>query len=82
MVLVCHGILQDHIIKGSCDFTGRGVSKKSYHLASFGDHRHCGSGDLMLLVVEGEDSTCPRTTLLFIFKAHGMLCSHTRNFRM
>ena len=46
-------------------------------------HRHCGSGDTMFLVVEGQDSTCPRFNLplLFISKAHGMPCSHTRNFR-
>ena len=25
MFLVCHVILQDHIIKGSCDFMGAGV---------------------------------------------------------
>ena len=27
MVLVCHVILQDHVIKGSCDFTGRSPSR-------------------------------------------------------
>ena len=24
--------------------------KLSYHLAKFGSHRHCGSGDIMILV--------------------------------
>ena len=37
-------------------------------------HRHCGSGDTIFLVAEGQDSTCPRfnLSLLFISKAHGM----------
>ena len=32
----------------------------SHHLAKFSDHRHCGSGDIMFLVVEGENSRCSR----------------------
>ena len=32
----------------------------SHHPAKFGDHRHCGSGDKMFLVAEGENSTCSR----------------------
>ena len=28
MVLACHVILQDHVIKGSCDFIGRSPSRK------------------------------------------------------
>ena len=49
----------------------------------FGGDRSCGSVDKMLLVVEGQDSTCPRFNppLLIISKAHGMSCSHSRNFR-
>ena len=47
-----------------------------YHPAKFGDNRHCGSGDLMFVVVEGQDSTCSRLDppLRFISKAHGMPC--------
>ena len=54
----------------------------SHHPAKCGGHRHCGSGD-MFLVVKGQDSICPRLnlSLLFISKAHDMPCSHTRNFR-
>ena len=54
----------------------------SHHPAKFGGLRHGGSED-MFVVVEGQDSTCPRLdpSLLFISKAHGMPCSHTRNFR-
>ena len=32
----------------------------SHHPAKFGGHRNCGSGDMMFLVIEGQDSTCPR----------------------
>ena len=55
----------------------------SHQPAKFGDHRHCGSGDMMPVVVEGQDSTCPwlERPLLFISKAHSMAYSHKRNFR-
>ena len=38
---------------------------------------------MMSVVVEGQDSICPRLDppLLFISKAHGMSCSHKQNFR-
>ena len=51
----------------------------SHHPAKFGGHRHCGNGD-MFVVVEGQNSTCPRLDppLLFISIAHGMLCSLTK----
>ena len=32
----------------------------SHDPAKFGDHRHCGSGDIMFLVGEGENSRCFR----------------------
>ena len=53
----------------------------SYHPAKFDGHRHWVSGD-MFLVVEEQDSSGSHLNLplLFITKAHGMLCSHTRNF--
>ena len=40
-----------------------------HHAATFGGHRHCGSGDIMLLVVEEENSRCSRFNppLLFNF---------------
>ena len=55
----------------------------SHHTAKFGGHRHCGSGDMMFVVVEEQDSTCPRLDppLLFISKAHGIPCPHIQNFR-
>ena len=30
----------------------------SHHPAKFSDHRHCGSGDIMFLVAEKENSRC------------------------
>ena len=54
---------------------------ESHHPAKFGDHRHCGSGDIMFLVVEEQYFKFSRLNfpLLFIPKAHGM--SHTQIFR-
>ena len=53
----------------------------SHHAAKFGDHRHCVSGDIMLLVAEDKNSRCSRFNpplpfnppLLFIFKGHGLI---------
>ena len=44
----------------------------SYHSAKFGSPKNCENGDMMILVVEGQDFTCPRLNplLLFISKAH------------
>ena len=44
----------------------------SYHPAKFGDHRHCGSGDIMFLVAEDENSRRSHFNppLLFIFKGN------------
>ena len=38
----------------------------------FGKHRHCGSGDMVFVVTEGQDSSCPclHPPLLLISKAH------------
>ena len=52
----------------------------SHHPAKFGDHRHCGSGDIMFLVAEEQNSRCSRFNppllfnlpLLFISKGHGL----------
>ena len=52
MILVCHVILQDDAIKGSCDFWlyERESINVSYHPAKFGSHRHSDSGDIVALV--------------------------------
>ena len=76
MVLVCHVILQDHIIKESCVAQ---PPMKNQHTGKVGSG-NCGSGDLIVLVVEEQDSICPwlNLPLLFISKAHEIQCSHTK----
>ena len=51
----------------------------SHYPDKFGGHRHCGSGD-MLLVVGGKDSTRPHFNLLLLLisKSHDLPCSHTK----
>ena len=46
----------------------------SHHHVKFGVHRHCGSRDIMFLVIEDEDSRCScfNLPLLFISKGHGL----------
>ena len=45
-MVVGSDISQDHAIKGLLDFIG---IKIIYHPTKFGDHRHSGSGDIMVL---------------------------------
>ena len=40
MILACRVILQDNVIKGSCDFLVKKAIKVNCHLAKFGEHRH------------------------------------------
>ena len=47
-MLVCHVMLHDNAIKGSCNFMG-GAYQNSNHPAKFGGHRHCGSRDVFSL---------------------------------
>ena len=57
---------------------------QSYHPVKFDGHRHCGGGDIiMVLVVEEQTFTCYHfiLPLLFFSKAHGMSLFHTPNFR-
>ena len=53
----------------------------SQNPAKFGGHSYCGIRD-MFLVVEEQDSTCPRFNppLPLISKAHGIPCSQTYEF--
>ena len=75
--LVCQVILQDHMVKRSYDFMDG--SPSWYVTTLFGDHSHCGSGD-MFLVAEEENSRYSRFNLpslfnpplLFISKGHGL----------
>ena len=52
-------ISQDHVVKVSCGFMDGDPHGKSPP-AKFGGRRHCGSGDIMFLVAEKEDSRCSR----------------------
>ena len=46
----------------------------SHHPAKFGDHRHCGSRNIMFLVAEEENPRRSRFNppLLFVSKEHGL----------
>ena len=54
----------------------------THHPVRFGDHRQCSIGDIMFVVVEGQDSTFAHLDppLLFIFKAHSMPCKLIKKF--
>ena len=72
------------MIQRTCDFTGRSLTWKFITLPSLvAISMHCASGNVMLLLVEGQDSIYPffSPPLLFISKAHSISCSHTQNFR-
>ena len=51
-----------------------------HHPAKYGDHRYCGTKDIMFLVAEEENSRCSRLIppllfdlpFLFISKGHGL----------
>ena len=60
MILVCHMISQDRLIKGSYDPNGWEPLMVYHHPVKIGGHRPCCSGDIMFLVVEEEDSRCSR----------------------
>ena len=47
-IMACHMILQGHVTKGPSNFMGGSLSR--YCPAKFGGHRHCGIGDIMVLV--------------------------------
>ena len=39
----------------------------SHQPTKFGSHRHCGSGDIMFLVIEVQDSTCSLESAITIY---------------
>ena len=47
MSLIYHMILQDQVIKGSCDFEWEAIMV-SHQPAKFMSQLHCGSGDIMI----------------------------------
>ena len=83
IILVCHVISQNHVIKGSSEFLGRSPSRKVTTLPSLmAIGMQCCSGNIFL-VVQGQEITYPcfNPPLLFISKTHGIACSHMRIFR-
>ena len=56
----------------------------SHHLVKFGDHRRCGSGDIMLLVAGEENSRCFHFSplILFISKGHGLKVLDTSYYQL
>ena len=48
IILVCHMILNNHMVKESCEFME--PIKVSHHPAKFGDDKNCCSGDKLLLI--------------------------------
>lgn len=50
ILLVCHVVSQDLVIKESSDFVGRSISRLSYHPGRFGGQRHSGRVNIMLFV--------------------------------
>ena len=80
MLLVCHVISKDHVIKESYDLMG---GSPSWQVTTLPDLvaivEICGgysgdSRDIMFLVVQDKDSTCFRFNppFLFISKRHGL----------
>lgn len=52
----------------------------SLHPTKVDDHSNCGSKDIMLLVVDEQDSTCLNLQSLLASKANNMLRLHAQNF--
>ena len=65
ILLVCHVVLQERMIKESCDFWWEPLMA-SHHPTKSGGLRQRRSGD-MFLVVEEQDSTCSRLNQLLLF---------------
>ena len=51
MVSVCHVISQDHVTKGLTNY-GWKLLKVSQYPTKFCGHRHCGGGDIVVLVCQ------------------------------
>ena len=49
-LVFCHMTSQDHLIDGSSDLMDGSSSSYITTLTSFGDQRHCGSGDVVFLI--------------------------------
>lgn len=55
----------------------------THHHTKFGCKRHCGSENVIFLVIEEQNFPCSLTYAITVFyKSRGMLCSHRRSFRL
>ena len=45
IILVCHMISQDHVIKDDVTYRQEPIKLGGYHFVKFGGHRHSDSGD-------------------------------------
>ena len=52
----------------------------SLHPTKADNHTYCGSKDIMLLVVDEQDSACLNLQSLLVSKANNMLRLHAQNF--
>ena len=52
----------------------------SLHSAKADNHTYCGSKDIMLLVVDEQDSACLNLQSLLVSKANNTLRLHAQNF--
>ena len=50
VVLVCHVISQDHVIKSEMWHFRQQPIKVGYNLTKFSDQRHCGSEDILIFI--------------------------------
>ena len=86
MVFVCHVISKDHLIKRWFRKTTWskgyvtlwvGVPHRKSPPAKYGAHRHCGSGDIMVLVAEDKDSRCSCFNSHYCLSVKDMAWSNT-----
>ena len=55
----------------------------THHHTKFGCKRHCGSENVIFLVIEEQNFACSLTYAITVFyKSRGMLCTHRRSFRL
>ena len=84
-ILGCRLLLQDQIIQASYDFMiGSPPHGKSLP-SQVGGHRHWGSGDMIFLLVEDQDSTCCRLKLVqpcvsSLFPSRRCFCTDWQKF--
>ena len=61
--IISHVILQDYVTKKSCELNRWELPMLKYHLVTFVGHKHCGSGDIIILIsqVISQDTVIKRS---------------------